>query len=113
MSEKWQDEAIVDIHREMMHLTSSIIAKSALGSDIVDVESDSVNNALFDEYGISYHFLMPFGEVIGKIPILPINKNFSSAKNTLDSIVYRMIKEHRAHSRKENNHRGYDLLHAY
>jgi hypothetical protein len=53
MSEKWQDGAIVDIHREMMHLTSSIIAKSALGSDIVDVESDSVNNALFDEYGIS------------------------------------------------------------
>jgi hypothetical protein len=59
------------------------------------------------------HFLMPFGEVIGKIPILPINKNFRSAKNTLDSIVYRMIKEHRAHSRKEINHRGYDLLHAY
>jgi cytochrome P450 len=118
MSEKWQDGTIVDIHREMMHITSAIIAKSVLGSDIVDVESDRVNNALLTSMGYFNRVLMPFGEVIGKIPILPINKNFRSAKNTLDSIVYRMIKEHRSRSRSDSrmeekdNHRGYDLLHA-
>ena len=38
---------------------------------------------------------MPFGELIEKIPILPINKGFQHAKKKLDSIVYSMIKEHR------------------
>jgi cytochrome P450 len=113
MSERWQDETIVDIHREMMHMTSAIIAKSVLGSDIVDVESDRVNNALLTSMKYLNRVLMPFGEVIGKIPILPINKNFRSAKNTLDSIVYRMIKEHRSDlgTEKNKHHDGYDLLH--
>jgi cytochrome P450 len=31
MSEKWQDGKIIDIHSEMMHITSAIIAKSVLG----------------------------------------------------------------------------------
>jgi cytochrome P450 len=39
--------------------------------------------------------LMPFGELIEKIPLLPINKGFQRAKQTLDSIVYNMISEHR------------------
>jgi cytochrome P450 len=114
MSERWQDETIVDIHREMMHMTSAIIAKSVLGSDIVDAESDRVNNALLTSMKYFNRVLMPFGEVIGKIPILPINKNFRSAKNTLDSIVYRMIKEHRSDlgTEKNKHHDGYDLLHA-
>jgi cytochrome P450 len=114
MSEKWQDGTIVDIHREMMHITSAIIAKSVLGSDIVDVESDRVNNALLTSMKYLNRFLMPFGEVIAKIPILPINKDFRSARNTLDSIVYRMIKEHRSDSGTEKNkhHDGYDLLHT-
>src|SRR5215467_14247749 len=38
---------------------------------------------------------MPFGELIEKIPILPINKGYQGAKKKLDSIVYAMIKEHR------------------
>src|ERR687885_771664 len=39
MSDRWQDGMTVDIHKEMMHITSAIIAKSVLGSDIVDLES--------------------------------------------------------------------------
>jgi cytochrome P450 len=73
--------------------------------------------------------LMPFGELIEKIPILPINKDFRSAKNTLDSIVYRMIKEHRdnrgikknllnddkndhANNKNMNSHYDHDLLYT-
>jgi cytochrome P450 len=95
MSERWQDDMVIDIHSEMMHITSAIIAKSVLGSDIVNIESDKVNNALLTSMKYFNRFLMPFGELIEKIPLLPINKDFRSAKNTLDSIVYRMIKEHR------------------
>jgi cytochrome P450 len=43
---------------------------------------------------------MPFGELIEKIPVLPINKGFQAAKKKLDSIVYSMIKEHRDNESK-------------
>ena len=79
----------------MMHITSAIIAKSVLGSDIVGAERDMVNDALLTSMEYLNRILMPFGELIEKIPLLPINKNFRSARNTLDSIVYGMIKEHR------------------
>src|SRR5919204_2386888 len=95
ISERWQDDMVIDIHSEMMHITSAIIAKSVLGSDIVNIESDKVNNALLTSMKYFNRFLMTFGELIEKIPLLPINKDFRLAKNTLDSIVYRMIKEHR------------------
>src|SRR5919202_1624586 len=95
MSDRWQDKMVIDIHSEMMHITSAIIAKSVLGSNIVDIESDEVNDALLKSMEYLNRVLMPFGELIEKIPVLPINKDFRSAKNTLDSIVYRMIKEHR------------------
>jgi cytochrome P450 len=103
LSERWQDEMVIDIHNEMMHLASAIIAKSVLGSDILDIESDKVNNALLTSMEYLNRVLMPFGELIEKIPLLPINKDFRSAKNTLDSIVYRMIKEHRDNRRIEKN----------
>src|ERR671939_2110638 len=32
MSERWSDGRVIDVHREMMHITSAIIAKSILGS---------------------------------------------------------------------------------
>jgi cytochrome P450 len=42
---------------------------------------------------------MPFGELVEKIPILPVNKGYQRAKKLLDSIVYNMIKEHRDNER--------------
>src|SRR5215471_9186296 len=52
---------------------------------------------------------MPFGELIEKIPILPINKGYQSAKRKLDSIVRNMIKEHRD---KESVYHQQDLLYT-
>ena len=46
---------------------------------------------------------MPFGELIEKIPILPINKGFQKAKKRLDSIVFNMIQEHRNNTAKETS----------
>ena len=130
ISERWQDKMVIDIHSEMMHITSAIIAKSVLGSNIVDIESHKVNNALLTSMEYLNRILMPFGELIEKMPLLPINKDFRSAKNTLDSIVYRMIKEHREstgiekkpkgdkkdddnnNNKNVNLHRNHDLLYT-
>jgi cytochrome P450 len=58
---------------------------------------------------------MPFGELIEKMPVLPINKSFQAAKKKLDSIVYDMIKEHRDNESKgmlSSSKMGGDLLYT-
>ncbi|MGC2575313.1 MAG: cytochrome P450 [Candidatus Nitrosopolaris sp.] len=94
MQERWKDGSTLDIHKEMMHVTSEIISKAVLGSDI-KAEEDEVGVALQTCMEYFNRLQMPFGELIEKIPILPINKGYQSAKKKLDSIVYAMIKEHR------------------
>jgi cytochrome P450 len=100
MSQRWQDGITLDIHNEMIHVTSAIISKAVLGSDIKSEEGDQVGDALLTSAEYFNRLLMPFGELIEKIPILPINKGFQQAKKKLDTIVYNMIKEHRANENK-------------
>jgi cytochrome P450 len=100
MCQRWQDGITLDIHNEMIHVTSAIISKAVLGSDIESEEGDQVGDALLTSAEYFNRLLMPFGELIEKIPILPINKGFQQAKKKLDTIVYNMIKEHRANENK-------------
>ena len=107
MCSNWKDGTVVDIHKEMMHVTLLIISKSVLGYEIK--EEDEVGEALLTCMEYFNRLLMPFGELIEKIQILPVNKGFQRAKRLLDSIVYKMISEHRKslqHGQKE----GDDLL---
>ena len=110
MQERWKDGSTLDIHKEMMHVTSEIISKAVLGSDI-KAEEDEVGVALQTCMEYTNRLQMPFGELIEKIPILPINKGFQSAKKKLDSIVYNMIKEHRDNESKGAYHKE-DLLYT-
>ena len=100
MFQRWQDGIILDIHKEMIHVTAAIISKAVLGSDIKSEQADQVGDALLTCAEYFNRLLMPFGELIEKIPILPVNKGFQQAKRKLDSIVYNMIKEHRDNEKK-------------
>jgi cytochrome P450 len=91
----------VDIHKEMMHTTLEIISKAVLGSEVKLEKNDEVGNALMVCMEYFNRLQMPFGELVEKIPILPVNKGYQRAKRLLDSIVYNMIKEHR-----DNEQRG-------
>jgi len=104
MQERWNDGSTLDIHKEMMHVTSEIISKAVLGSDI-KAEEDEVGVALQTCMEYFNRLQMPFGELIEKIPIVPINKGYQSAKKKLDSIVYAMIKEHRDNEGKGVYHK--------
>ena len=97
MCQRWHDGMVVDIHKEMMHTTLKIISKAVLGSEVKleKDDDDEVGNALMVCMEYFNRLLMPFGELIEKIPILPVNKDYQRAKKILDSIVYNMIKEHR------------------
>ena len=95
---------MVDIHKEMGHVTLVIISKSVLGYEVKQ-QGDEIGKALLTCMEYFNRLLMPFGELIEKIPILPMNKEFQRAKDTLDSTVYSMIREHRKNldrGKKEN-----------
>jgi cytochrome P450 len=109
MCNSWHNGAILDIHKEMTHLTLVIISKTVLGYDIKP-EDDEVGDALLTCMKYFNRLLTPFGELIEKIPLLPINKGFQKAKRDLDSIVYRMINEHRKKLDKEQEKEDDDLL---
>ena len=116
MCNNWHDETILDIHKEMIKLTLAIICRTVLGYDI-EPGHDEVGDALKTCMKYFNRLLMPFGELIEKIPLLPINKGFQTAKRDLDSIVYRMIKEHRkkldkGHKKEEDDDLLLTLLQA-
>ena len=114
MCERWEDGIILDIHKEMINVTSAIISNAVLGSNIKSEQGHEVGDALLVCAEYFNRLLMPFGELIEKIPILPINKGFQRAKKKLDSIVYNMIKEHRENESKNvsNTDLLYTLLQA-
>ena len=61
----------------------------------VNPEDDDVGDALLTCMEYFNRLLMPFGELIEKIPILPINRGFQQAKRKLDTLVFNMIEQHR------------------
>src|ERR671911_1799350 len=110
LCDTWKEGSVIDIHKEMTRLTLEIISKTVLGYDIKQ-EDDEIGDSLLICMKYFNRLLMPFGELIEKIPILPINKGFQKAKRNLDSIVYSMIKEHRDNESKAISQGG-DLLYT-
>lgn len=104
----WKEGTELDIQKEMTHLTLEIICKAVLGYDIKP-EDDQIGDSLLTCMNYFNRLLMPFGELIEKIPILPINKGFKTAKENLDGIVFKMINEHRIKLEKNENKEN-DLL---
>jgi cytochrome P450 len=83
-----------DINRSMMHATLLIVAKALFGSD-VKADVDRIGKALDTLMGMDAVFLNPFGPLIAKLPIR-INRIRREMTATIDDVLYRMIREHRA-----------------
>jgi cytochrome P450 len=94
LNQKWKDGDTVDILKEMMQLTLSIICKSVLNYD-VESEAEDVGKALTTCRNYSKRLQSPLGHVLSKIPILPEVKGAKKAREKLDKLVYSVIKERR------------------
>src|SRR5919197_2632388 len=93
ISSQWYDHAIIDIHKEFMHLTLAIVSKTFFNVNMEESEIKEI-----DQYVtvIIEHFnraRMPFAGIIEKVP-LPSNMRFHHAKKHLDKIIYRIIDSH-------------------
>ena len=107
LDQRWKNKDSVDILTEMMHLTLSIICKSVLNYD-VESEAEDVGKALSICRNYSKRLQNSLGHVLNKIPILPNVKGSRKATETLDKLVYNLIKERR--EGLESNVKSYDDL---
>jgi cytochrome P450 len=95
MRDAWQTGAEVDASAEMMQLALQIVARTLFNSDVTkDVQriNDEVNAIMR-----LYNFLiaLPRAEDLLHLPI-PGLMRFKRARRRLDTVVYRMIEDHRA-----------------
>jgi cytochrome P450 len=82
-----------DIDKEMMHLTLQIVGKTLFSANVED-EADEVGGALTALIEMFNYLLLPFSEILEKLPI-PQARRFNRAKETLDKVIYGIINERR------------------
>jgi len=92
--QEWTDGAQLDMSREMMRLTLSVVAKTLFSADVTS-EADNIGAALTQVMFLFDMVLMPFSEWIEKLP-LPSIRRFQKARDFLDQTIYGIITERRA-----------------
>ena len=97
----WQNGAVVNIHKEMMKLTLSIVSKTIFDSDM-ESESDEIGKALTDLVTLFPRLIFPYSEYLDNLP-LPGNRRCQEAIARLDSIIYGMIEERRVNPGERND----------
>ena len=101
--ERWRNGQEIDVHAEMTALTLAIAGKTLFDAD-VEGDASEVMAAISEAFGLFHLTLMPFSELLERLPFSPIRK-LHCARERLDRVVYRIIGERR----KSGEDRG-DLL---
>jgi cytochrome P450 len=94
MRQRWTSGAELDISREMMRLTLSIVGKTLFDRD-VESQADEVGVALTRVLELFWVTLLPFSDFIDKLP-LPAMRRGRAARAKLDRLIYELIAERRA-----------------
>jgi len=94
MSGEWKDGEFRDIDREMMRLTLWIVGKTLFNANVED-EAAQVGVAMTTIVSMFNFMLLPFSEILEKLPLPPI-KRLKNARKTLDEVIYKIIDERRA-----------------
>lgn len=92
--ERWHAGETRDIHDDMMRLTLAIVGKTLFGAE-VEAEAAEIDGALGEVIGLFHLLHLPFSDLLENLP-LPAVRRFRAARARLDSIIYRLIAEHRA-----------------
>ena len=92
-SARWRDGETLDISGEMMRLTLAVVGKTLFDAD-VGRDADEVGEALTEVLGLFGYLMLPFSELLEKLP-LPPRRRFERARARLDAVIYRIIEERR------------------
>lgn len=94
MAESWRDGDVRDVDKEMMRLTLQIVGKTLFSANVED-DADEVGRAMTTIVSMFNFILLPFSEILEKLPLPPIKK-LKNARKTLDEVIYKIINERRA-----------------
>jgi cytochrome P450 len=109
MSNRWEDNATLDVHKEFMQLTLAIVCKTLFGFDI-ESEAKEVGKHVTTLVEYFNRARMPLAQIIEKLP-LPSNRRFRYAKKQLDTLIYRIIDDHRSsRTHGTSSHHQGDLI---
>jgi len=89
----WRDGEVRDIDKEMMNLTLRIVGRTLFSADVADA-ADEVGHAMTTVTQLFNFLLLPFSELLEKLPI-PHSRRFHRARDTFNSVIFRMIDERR------------------
>lgn len=93
VSNGWRDGEMYDVSEEMMRLTLYIVGKTLFGAN-VESDADEIGAAMTTMINMFNYLLLPFSELLEKLPI-PQARRFDRAKKTIDDIIYKIIEERR------------------
>jgi cytochrome P450 len=94
MSAEWRGGESRDIDKEMMRLTLWIVGKTLFNANVED-NAAQVGVAMTTIVSMFNFMLLPFSEILEKLPLPPI-KRLKNARKTLDEVIYKIIDERRA-----------------
>ena len=97
MRQRWMPGATLDVSREMMRLTLSIVGKTLFDSD-VESKADEVGAAVTRVLETFWLTLLPFPDFIENLP-LPLLRRARAGRAKLDRLIYELIAERRASGR--------------
>lgn len=93
MASEWRDDEVRDIDHEMMRLTLQIVGRTLFGAEIGS-DADKIGAAMTTMVELFNFLLLPFWEVISRLPI-PQSIRLRRALKSLDTIIYGIIDERR------------------
>lgn len=93
LQDGWQDGDTREIDQEMACLTLAIASKTLFDADVEDDAKD-IGVALNTIISQFPRFILPWSHLLGKLP-LPSNRQAAQARQFLDTVIYRIIRERR------------------
>lgn len=93
MAAAWQEGESRDIDKDMMRLTLSVVGKTLFNADI-DGEADRIGHAMRDLVAVFKLLMLPFAEVLFRLPIPPVLR-YRRAQKQLDDALYGIIADRR------------------
>jgi len=94
---RWNDGRQVDLHTEMMSLTLAVVGKTLFDYDLA-VDSGQIAQSLETMLEMFRFMMMPFARQMEELP-LPGMMRLRRARERVDAIVRRIIRERRAEGR--------------
>jgi cytochrome P450 len=94
---RWIDAAALDVDREMMRLTLSIVGKTLFDAD-VDEHAGAIGLAMSDVVESFWLFMLPFAHTLDRLG-LPRFRRSRLAREALNAFIYTMIADRRASGR--------------